>query len=91
MTTPDVSPDHSDFENELARHLAVAEIPSVPVELNTRMRQRLNQALFTSHWIDFLVMVIPSAITALLNPIGHLVTHTFAGRQRRSPGSLQDD
>ncbi|MBQ18071.1 MAG: hypothetical protein CMJ65_13195 [Planctomycetaceae bacterium] len=91
MTSPEFSPDHSDLENELARHLAVTEIPSVPVELNTRMRKRLNQALLTTHWIDFLVMVIPSAITALLNPIGHLITHTFAGRQRRSPGSRQDD
>ncbi len=91
MTASDHDANPSHFEEELTRQLAVTEIPSVPVELDSEMRRRLNQALFASHWIDFLTVVIPGVIATLLNPIGHLIRQTFTGRHRRSSGSRQDD
>ena len=88
MTTNDSS--DWDFEGELAHLLLVTEVPPVPEELDTTVHLRLNRALLTSHWITFLTAVIPLVITTMINPIGHLLIQTFAGRPRRSTGSNED-
>ena len=88
MTTSDSS--DWDFEGELAHLLLVTEVPPVPEELDTTVHLRLNRALLTSHWITFLTAVIPLVITTMINPIGHLLIQTFAGRPRRSTGSNED-
>ena len=88
MTTSDSS--DWDFEGELAHLLLVTEVPPVPEELDTAVHLRLNRALLISHWITFLTAVIPLVLTTMINPIGHLLIQTFAGRPRRSTGSNED-
>ena len=88
MTTSDSS--DWDFEGELAHLLLVTEVPPVPEELDTTVHLRLNRALLISHWITFLTAVIPLVLTTMINPIGHLLIQTFAGRPRRSTGSNED-
>ena len=80
----------SDFEDELARQLAVAEVPPVPDDLDAALHVRLNHVLQTTHWITFVTAVIPMVIVSMLNPIGHFLIHTISGRLRRSPGANEE-
>lgn len=79
-----------EFEGELIRQLAVAEVPPIPDDIDAAVRSRLNRILQAHHWISFVTAVIPLVIATMLNPIGHLLIQTISGRPRRSPGAKED-
>tara|TARA_B100000029_G_C17381481_1_gene889908 strand:+ start:112 stop:387 length:276 start_codon:yes stop_codon:yes gene_type:complete len=79
-----------DFESQLARQLAVSELPAVPDTIDSGLRHRLNRALIISHWLSFVTAVIPKTLATMFNPFGHLLAESLTGRPRRSAGSAED-